>query len=154
MPLSLLTHTSTGDSPTLESSFGSVFWVTVPFLWVLVYIRFCLYPPRLESISPSPMEVLLSNPAGLEDQIPWGFPVPFWDPQNLHNSGRTSLVLFSPVCGSPTGWYVIWFYHACTLPTISLWLILCLWMCVTASSLPSMVVQQLVAILGQFGCLL
>lgn len=45
--------------------------------------------------------ILSSNPAGLQGQVSWGFPVPFLDPQagkpdvrlqNLHNSGRTSLV--------------------------------------------------------------
>ena len=32
--------------------------VTAPFLWGLVCANFCLCPPRLESVSPSPMEVL------------------------------------------------------------------------------------------------
>ena len=43
------------------------------------------------------MEVLESNPTGLQSQIPWGFPVPLqaWkhEAQNLHTSGRTFLVL-------------------------------------------------------------
>ena len=54
------------------------------------------------SVSPSPVEVLLSSPVFLQGQIPWGFPAlvrsPGWEAscgiQNLHNSGRT-LVLFS-----------------------------------------------------------
>ena len=53
-------------------------------------------------VFPSPVEVLWSNPAGLQHQIPWGFPVPLSGPQarnpggvlNIQNSGRTSLVLF------------------------------------------------------------
>ena len=34
----------------------------------------------------------------------------------------------SPVCGSPTSEYGIWFYSDCTPPTFSMQLILCLWM--------------------------
>ena len=33
------------------------------------------------SVSPSPVEVLWSNPTGLQGQIPWGFSVPLSDPQ-------------------------------------------------------------------------
>ena len=47
----LLTHTSTGDPPTLAGRSGSVSCgVTASFPWVLVRTRFCLYPPRLESL--------------------------------------------------------------------------------------------------------
>ncbi|CAM9671314.1 unnamed protein product [Rangifer tarandus platyrhynchus] len=49
----LLTHTSTGGPPILAGSFGSVSCgVAAPFLWVLVCTRFCLCPPRLESLFP------------------------------------------------------------------------------------------------------
>ena len=49
--------------------------------------------------------------------------------QNLHNSGRTSLaLLFSGFVGHAPGKYGIWFYRDCTPPTISLRLLLCLWM--------------------------
>ena len=49
----LLTHTSTGDPPTLAGSCDSVSCgVTAPFLWVLVCARFGLCPPRLESLFP------------------------------------------------------------------------------------------------------
>ena len=44
---------STGDPPTLTGSLGSVSReVTAPFLWVLVHARFCLCPPRQESLFP------------------------------------------------------------------------------------------------------
>ena len=33
------------------------------------------------SVSLSLVEVLSSNPAGLQGQVSWGFPVPFLDPQ-------------------------------------------------------------------------
>ena len=50
----LLTHTSARDSWTLVGKSGSVtFVVTVPFSWVLVCTRFCLYPPSV--CFPSPM---------------------------------------------------------------------------------------------------
>ena len=43
-----LTHASTGGTPTLAASFGSVSCgVTAPLLWVLVCIRFCLHPLKL-----------------------------------------------------------------------------------------------------------
>ena len=63
-------HASTGDPPTLAGSFGSVSCgVTAPFLsfggckvlFVLSKIGF--------SLSPSPVEVLESNPTGLQGQI-------------------------------------------------------------------------------------
>ena len=33
------------------------------------------------SVSPSPLDVLSSNPTGLQGQTPWGFPVRLSDPQ-------------------------------------------------------------------------
>ena len=96
---------STGDPPTLAGSFGSVSCgVTAPFLWVLVHARLCLCPPRLKSLFPSVLQKSC-------DQIPVAFKTRFprpkdsqsfvgsqdWEAwrgvQNLHNSGRTSLVL-------------------------------------------------------------
>ena len=50
----LLTHSSTGELPTIASIFGSVsYGVTVPSPWILVHARFCalqewsLFPPVL-----------------------------------------------------------------------------------------------------------
>ena len=56
----------------------SLVW-SAPFSWVLVHTRFCLCPPR--GSFPSPVEVLYSNPTGLQSQIPWEFLVPLPDPQ-------------------------------------------------------------------------
>ena len=68
----LLTHASAGDSWTLTGKSGSVSCgVTAPFSWVLVHTRFCLCPRRV--CFPSSVEVLLSNPTGLQSQIPWEF---------------------------------------------------------------------------------
>ena len=51
---SLPSHASTGGPPTLADSFDSVSCgVTAPFLWVLVHAKFCLCPPRLESLFPT-----------------------------------------------------------------------------------------------------
>jgi len=50
----LTTQASTGGSPTLTGSFGSVSCgVTAPLLWVLVPEKFCLCPPRQKSLFPS-----------------------------------------------------------------------------------------------------
>ena len=109
---------STGDPPTLAGGFGSLSCgVTAPLLWVLVYVRFCLCPPRLESLfPPSPVKVLLSNPTGLQGQIPWGFLIPLSDLQagNPDVGFRTfttvgELVWYycSPVYGRPPGEYGI-----------------------------------------------
>ena len=74
---SLLTHTSTGGL-TLAGSSGSVSrGVTTPFLWVLVCARFGLCPLRLES---PVLRKSGDHPAGLQGQIPWGFPVPLSGP--------------------------------------------------------------------------
>ena len=78
------------------------FWVTAPFLWVLVHATFCLCPPRLQSVSQSCGNPVIKSPSR-PDFL--GIPSPFvgsaawkvWGVvQNLHNSGRTnSVLLFS-----------------------------------------------------------
>ena len=76
----LSTHASSGDFWTLTAKSGSVSGgITAPFSWVLVLTRFCLCPPSVSF--PSPVEVLLSNPTGLQSQIPRGFSVRLPDPQ-------------------------------------------------------------------------
>ena len=71
------------------------------------------------SVFPRPVEVMQSNPTGLQGKsdslgIPSFFAgSPGWEAVlepsqqkhvNLHNSERTSLVYFSPVCGLPAQW--------------------------------------------------
>ena len=69
-----LTTTSARDPPALAGRSGSVSCgVTAPFPWILVCTR-----PRVPSrsgvsVSPSPVEALQSNPAGLQRQFLWGF---------------------------------------------------------------------------------
>ena len=106
---SLLTPTSTGDPPTsrclVQYIVGSlllslVSWYTQDF--------FCaLYA------SPSPVEVLQTNPTGFLSQIPWGFLVTLLDPQTgKPDRGLRTFIIgkellryyCSPICGSPTWW--------------------------------------------------
>ena len=56
------------------------------------------------SVSCNAVEVLWLDPDGLQNQVPWGFPIPFLDPQgweawheahNLHNQWSTLVLLFS-----------------------------------------------------------
>ena len=46
----LLTHSSTGSPPTPADSFGSVSCGVTASLWVLMSTKFCLCPPKLESL--------------------------------------------------------------------------------------------------------
>ena len=99
----LQTHASTGDPPTPAGSFDSVsFGVTAPLFWVLVCAKFCLCLPRLESLFPSVLwrHIIKSQWPSRLDSL--GIPSPFvgslgWEAwhgvQNLHNNGRTSLLL-------------------------------------------------------------
>ena len=57
----------------------SLLWGHCSFSWLIVHTRFCLCPPRV--CFPSPVEVLWSNPTGLQSQIRWCFSVPLLDPQ-------------------------------------------------------------------------
>ena len=108
----LSTYASVRDSWTLTGKSGSVsYGITVPFSWVLVHTRFCLCPPRV--CFPSSVEVLQSNPTGLQSQIPRGFSVPFPDPQVGKSvmGPRTFVTVkevlwcnYSPVCGSSAQW--------------------------------------------------
>ena len=153
----LLTPASAGDPPALAGSFGSVSCaVTAPFLWVLVSARFCLYPPRLESLF-SPQScgspVIKSYWPSVSDSL--GIPNPFvaspgWEAWlNLHNRVRASLVLCFLVCGSPT--QRVWDLILLCLhpPTVSLWLVFRhgAFFLVGSSVFLLMAVQQLVVIL-------
>ena len=73
-----------------------------------------------------------------------------WGSEHSQQSEDFFCIIVLQFVGHPPERYVIWFYQACTPPTISLWLLLCLWMWsiflwwVSASSL---VLQLVVAIL-------
>ena len=133
----LMTHTSTGIPPTSASRFGSVSFgghCSFPLDLGAHKILFMSSKTGI-SVSPSPVEVLKSNPAGLQGPVPWGSLFagsPGWETwhgvQNLHNSERTSMILLFPSL-----WVThpadmgIWFYLDCVPPTVSLGLLLCLW---------------------------
>ena len=99
----LLTHTTTGSPPTLAGNGGSVSCGdTAPLLWVLVHAKFCLCPPRLESLVPQPSGRPVIKPCWPSRPDSPGIPSPFvgspgWEAwrgvQNVHNSARTSLIL-------------------------------------------------------------
>ena len=107
-----MTCTSTGATLTLAGSFGSVSCgVTAPFLWVSVHAKFCLCPPRLESLFAL---VPWKSYNQIKARFPGDFPVPLSDPQagkpdmgfrTFTTVGELLWYYFSPVCGSPT-WQV------------------------------------------------
>ena len=159
----MLTHASTGSSPTLACNFGSVsYGVTASFLWVLLCAKFCLCSPRLESpFSPGPWKSCNQIPLALKVRLHGDSQSLYQIPrlgslrcegQNLHNRGRTSLVvLFSSLWvthAAVTGFHFIMItplHHLSTglffvfgrgVPFL-----------VGSGVLLSMIVQQLVAIL-------
>ena len=71
-------------------------------------------PPRV-SVSPSPLGVEKLNPSVLQSQIPWGFPVPFLEPQ----AGKPDVGLRT----SPTVGGLPWYHHSpvCGLATRRVW---------------------------------
>ena len=114
------------------------------------------------SVSPSSVEVLQSNPTGLQGRIPWGFSVPLSDPQagKPDVEFRTFTTMgelvwyycYSPVCGSPIWWVQDLTlslsspsYHLVAAP--SLYLDVWYLFMVGSSVLLSMADQQIVAVL-------
>ena len=121
----------------------------------------CVWPPRVQSLFPP----VLSKSC---NQFPLGFKV--WFSRNSSSHCQTprfgsltwgsepslqwvdfcGISVLQSVSHPPTS-YGIWFYCDCTPPTVSLWLLLCLWMwvsfLVSSSVFLSMIVQQLVVIL-------
>ena len=154
--------TSAGDPPILAVRSGSVsYGVTAPSPWVLICTLLCVCPPRVESLFPP----VLSKSC---NQIPLAFKVWFSENSSSHcrvprlgslKWGSEPSLQWVDFCGisvlqfvsHPPSGYGIWFYCDCTPPTVSLWLLLCLWMwgifLVSSSVFLSMIVQQLVVVL-------
>ena len=152
----LTTHSSIGDPPTLagilvQSPVESLLLSSESWCAQVLFVL----SKTAVSASPSPMEVLNKILlASKSDSL--GIPSPFvrspgWEAwhgvPNLHNSGRTSLVLlFSSL------WVThLWFYHDCAPPCClsvasSLTLDVGYLVLVGSSTLLSIVVQQLVVI--------
>ena len=128
---------STGDPPILAGGFGSVSCgVTALFLWVLVQARFCLCPPRLESLFPPVLwkscnQILLAFKVrfpGDSQTLCW---VPrlgslTWGSRPSQQWENLSDITVLQFLGHPPGGYGIWFYSDCAPPAVLLWL-LCLW---------------------------
>ena len=109
----LSTHASVRDSWTLTNKSSSVScgYTAAPFSWLLECTRFCLCPPRV--CFPSPVQVLSSNPTGLQSQIPQGSSVSLMNPQVGKSvvGPRTFLTVWeflwyncSAVCGLSAWW--------------------------------------------------
>ena len=103
---------SAGDPPTLAGRSGSVsYGVTAPSpLGPGVHTTLCVPSKSGVSVSPSPVEVLQSNPASLRSLILWEFLLPLLDPQvgkpdvglrTFTPVGGLLWCNWSPVCESP-----------------------------------------------------
>ena len=158
----IATPTSAGDPPILASRSDSFSYVvTAPSPWVLMYTLLCVCPPRVESLFPP---VLLKSC----NQILLAFEVWFSGNSSSHCQtprlgslmwGSELSLQWVDFCGiivlqfvsHPPSFYGIWLYCDCALLTISLWLLLCLWMwgifLVSSSVFLSLIVQQVVVIL-------
>ena len=119
-------------------------WFSLPsghcsFPWVPMHVLLCVCPPRVESLFPP---VLWKSC----NQIPLAFKV--WFSRNSSSCCRNprfwslmwgsepsllwvdfcGISVFQSVSHAPSS-YGIWFYCDCAPCTVSLWLLLCLWMC-------------------------
>ena len=63
----------------------------------------CVLSKNGVTVSASPVEVLQSDPTGLQSQLPWGFLVPFLDPK-----AEKGLITFT-IVGELVWYYVLHF---------------------------------------------
>ena len=132
-------HASAGDPPILACLSGPVsYGVTAFFPWVLVCKRLCVSPPWVEFPFSSVLwqscdQTLLAFKARFfgDSSSHWWTPrlgSLMWGSELLLLWGNFSgIIVFQFMCRPPGG-YGIWFYCSCVPPTVSLWLLLCLWM--------------------------
>ena len=135
-PVPVVSPANPQSPPTPSGSFGSFsYGVTAPLLRVSVSTKFCLCPPRLESLFPHSFGRPIIKSCWPSSPDLLGIPSPFvgslcWEAwvvvQKLHNSARTTLVLLFSSLGDLPSTCGIWFYHDCTPPTVLLGLLLCL----------------------------
>ena len=105
---------SAKDPSILAGQSGPVFHgVTAFFPWVLSHMRLCAPSESGASTSPSPVEVLLSNPTCPQSQTLWGLRLPLPDTlavkpdmglRILTPVGELLWYDYFPVCGLPTWW--------------------------------------------------
>ena len=161
-PQPLPPPTSAGDPPILAGKSGQSLMRSLLFSLGTVHETLCALSKSGVSVSPSPVEFLWSNPAGLQSQILWGLRLLLPDPQ----AGEPDVGLrpFTPM--GELLWYNC--FSVCGLPTQCVWDLILSWLCpsyclTVASSLSvfgcrvsflvgssvylSVVVQQLVVIL-------
>ena len=111
----LPTQASTGDPPTVAGSFASVSsGVTAPFPWVVVHVRLCLCPPRVESLFPPVLwKYYNQSPVAFKVRFPGDSQPLYQIPQvgkpdvGLRTFTTVRELLeyrCSPVCGLPNGW--------------------------------------------------
>ena len=133
----LLTHTSTGDPPTLAGGFGSVSCgVTSPFLWIVVCTKSCLCPLRLESLFPlvlwkSYNQILLAFKVRFPGDSQFLCQIPrlrslMWGSEPSQQWENFSHIIVLQFMDNAFGSYGIWFYRDCRPLTILLQLFLCL----------------------------
>ena len=93
----------------------SLFWSQCSFLFG-PGLHKVLFVPSKSLCFPSPVEVLSSNPSGLQSQIPWGFSVPSLDSQVGKSvvgprifTAVWELLWYncSPICRSPSWWLCV-----------------------------------------------
>ena len=153
-------HLCRRPSNTSRLVWFSLLWGHCSIPWVLICTLLCVCPPRVESLFPP----VLSKSC---NQIPLTFKVWFSSNSSSHcwtprlgslTWGSEPSLQWVDSCGisvlqfvsHPPSSYGIWFYCDCAPPTISLWLLICLWMWgiffVSSSVFLLMIVQQLVVI--------
>ena len=141
LPVSLYApppHLYRRPSNTIREVWFSVLWGHCSFPWVLMCTLHCVCPSRVESLFPPVLSKSCS-------QILLAFKVWFsrnssfrcWTPRlGSLTWGLEPSLQWVNFCGisvllfvsHPPSSYGIWFYCECTPPTVSLWLLLCLWM--------------------------
>ena len=148
----------TGAPPTLAGSSGWVSCgVTAPPFCVLMHTKFCLCPPRLESLVPSVLWKACDQiPLALKARFPGDSQSLCWIPRLGFRTfvivGELLWCYCSPVCGSPT-WQVwdlilLWLRPSyCLAAASSLSLDVGYLFLVGSNILLSIVVQQVIAIL-------
>ena len=111
--------------------------VTAPLFWVLVCEKFCLCPPWLESLFPPVLWKSYNKiPLVLKARFPGDSQslchIPrllslTWCSKPSQQCKNFDLTILQSMGHLPSE-YGIWFYHDFTPPTVSLWVLLCLWM--------------------------
>ena len=127
---------SPGDPPssTVRSDPDSYGVSALP--WNPVHMKACVnFFRNGVSISPSPVELLHTSPAGLQSQVLLGLLLPVPDPEEwepdmglrtLTPAGESLWYSYFPVCWLPTWWLWGCLYHVIAPPTILMWPPLCL----------------------------